>query len=144
MQQTFFLYSPILILLVFHFRCPKMKMLTSDVYSSDMLDRAMANIEMIMSTGSLEHEVKRYAKSKFAHWRSMYIIFSAAFSLTNSYQFYITGQQAQLQCQTLFPQRNQHGNLQKRSKLGKIISDSAYLLVSYIPLAYILVNHALF
>ena len=43
-----------------------MKMLTSDVYSSDMLDRAMANIEMIMSTGSLEHEVKRYAESKFA------------------------------------------------------------------------------
>ena len=66
-SDTFFLYSTILILLVFHFRCPKMKMLTSDVYSSDMLDRAMANIETIMSTGSLEHEVKRYAESKLAH-----------------------------------------------------------------------------
>ena len=41
--------------------------LTTEVYSSDMLDRAIANIEMIMSTGSLENEAKRYDELKLPH-----------------------------------------------------------------------------
>ena len=67
-SNVFILHSTKMILLVFHFRCPKMSPnLTADVYSSDMLDRAIANIEMIMSTGSLENEAKRYAELKFAN-----------------------------------------------------------------------------
>ena len=124
------LYSTRMILLVFHFRCPKMPpSLTTEVYSSDMLDRAIANIEMIMSTGSLENEAKRYDELKLPHLG--YIRINKYLALhSDSNQSYITGQQAQLQCQTSLPQRNQHGNLQKRSKLGKIIVYSAYLLVS--------------
>ena len=53
--------------------------LTTEVYSSDMLDRAIANIEMIMSTGSLENEAKRYDELKLPHSRYIRIIFSAIF-----------------------------------------------------------------
>ena len=67
-SNVFTLYSTRMILLVFHFRCPKMPpSLTTEVYSSDMLDRAIANIEMIMSTGSLENEAKRYDELKLPH-----------------------------------------------------------------------------
>ena len=67
-SNVFTLYSTRIILLVFHFRCSKMPpSLTTEVYSSDMLDRAIANIEMIMSTGSLENEAKRYDELKLPH-----------------------------------------------------------------------------
>ena len=67
-KNVFTLYSTRIILLAFHFRCSIMPpSLTTEVYSSDMLDRAIANIEMIMSTGSLENDAKRYDELKLPH-----------------------------------------------------------------------------